>query len=134
MKQETLAIIKPNVVQKNKIGEIISIVERNNFKIKDLKLVKMDEERAKQFYKEHLGKDFLPSLVEFMTSERVIVLRLEKENAINNFRDLIGATNYKEASIGTIRYMYADSLQANAVHGSDSEVSAKREIDFFFNK
>ncbi len=132
--EQTLGIIKPDAVKKNLIGKIISIIEEKGFKIRAMKMLKLREEDAKSFYFVHREKPFYNDLVKFMTSGPVVVLLLEKENAILDWRKTMGATNPAEAEEGTIRKLFAESIQNNAVHGSDSPENALIEINFFFNK
>jgi nucleoside-diphosphate kinase len=130
--QKTLAIIKPDAVRRNIIGEIIRRIEMNNFKINKMKMLQLTEDDAKQFYYVHKDKPFYGELVEFMVSDKVVVMLLESENAITKWRNLMGATDPSEALPGTIRAELAISKQENSVHGSDAEETAKFEIDFFF--
>ena len=130
--ERTLSIIKPDAVAKNVIGEIIARFEKNGLRIVAAKMLCMSEGQAGGFYAEHEGKPFYSSLVSYMTSGPVVVQVLEGDNAIALNRKLMGATNPKEAEPGTIRADYAESLDANAVHGSDSPASAEREIEYFF--
>jgi len=131
--ERTLSIIKPDAVGKNVIGKIISRFEENNLYLVAGKLVHLSDEMASGFYAEHEGKPFFNDLKKFMTSGPVFVQVLEGENAVQKNRDLMGSTNPKEAAPGTIRADFANSIDANAVHGSDSVESAKREIEYFFN-
>jgi nucleoside-diphosphate kinase len=131
--ERTLSIIKPDAVGKNVIGKIISRFEENNLYLVAGKLVHLSDEMASGFYAEHEGKPFFNDLKKFMTSGPVFVQVLEGENAVQKNRDLMGSTNPKEAVPGTIRADFANSIDANAVHGSDSVESAKREIEYFFN-
>ena len=131
--ERTLSIIKPDAVGKNVIGKIISRFEENNLYLVAGKLVHLSDEMASGFYAEHEGKPFFNDLKKFMTSGPVFVQVLEGENAVKKNRDLMGSTNPKEAAPGTIRADFANSIDANAVHGSDSVESAKREIEYFFN-
>ena len=131
--EKTLSIIKPDAVGKNVIGIIISRFEENNLYLVAGKLVHLSDEMASGFYAEHEGKPFFNDLKKFMTSGPVFVQVLEGENAVQKNRDLMGSTNPKEAAPGTIRADFANSIDANAVHGSDSVESAKREIEYFFN-
>ena len=128
----TLSIIKPDAVAKNVIGKIEQRFEDAGLKIVASKMLHLSIEKAQGFYAEHEGKPFFNALVEFMTSGPVIVQVLAGENAIMLNRELMGNTNPKEAEAGTIRADFAESIDANAVHGSDSPVSAKREIEYFF--
>ena len=130
--ERTLSIIKPDAVAKNVIGKIISRFEENNLFLVAGKLVHLSDEMASGFYAEHEGKPFFNDLKKFMTSGPVFVQVLEGENAVQKNRDLMGSTNPKEAAPGTIRADFANSIDANAVHGSDSVESAKREIEYFF--
>ena len=128
----TFSIIKPDAVRKNKIGEIVTRFELAGLKIVAARLEQLSSSKARGFYAEHQGKPFFEKLIAFMTSGPCLLQVLEGENAINLNRDLMGATNPQEAREGTIRRDFAESIDANAVHGSDSAASAKREIAFFF--
>jgi nucleoside-diphosphate kinase len=130
--ERTLSIIKPDAVGKNVIGEIIARFEQADLKIVAAKMLHLSQEKAEGFYAEHKGRPFFPALVEFMTSGPVVVQVLEGENAILKNRELMGATNPQEAEAGTIRSDFAQSIDANAVHGSDSPESAEREVAYFF--
>ncbi|ABE60196.1 MULTISPECIES: nucleoside-diphosphate kinase [Chromohalobacter] len=130
--ERTLSIIKPDAVAKNVIGEIESRFEKAGLKIVAAKMLQLSQAQAEGFYAEHKERPFFGDLVGFMTSGPVIVQVLEGENAIAANRDLMGATNPKEAAAGTIRADFAQSIDANAVHGSDSPESAEREIAYFF--
>ncbi len=130
--QRTLSIIKPDAVAKGKIGAIVSRFEDNGLKVVAMKKIKLDDSLAGGFYAEHKERPFFGDLVSFMTSGPVIVQVLEGEDAIAKNRALMGATNPQEAEAGTIRADFAESIDANAVHGSDSETAATREIDYFF--
>ncbi len=130
--ERTLSIIKPDAVAKNVIGEIIARFEKAGLKIVGAKLLQLSEEKAGGFYAEHKERPFFADLVGFMTSGPVVVQVLEGENAIAMNRDLMGATNPAEADAGTIRADFAETIDANAVHGSDSAASAEREIAYFF--
>jgi len=132
--QRTLSIIKPDAVKKNVIGEIISRFESNGLKLVAAKLIHLNDELASGFYAEHEGRPFFEDLKKFMTSGPVFVQVLEGENAISLNRELMGNTDPKEAAPGTIRADYANSIDANAVHGSDSPESAAREINYFFSE
>ncbi len=132
--QRTLSIIKPDAVAKNVIGKIVDRFETNGLKIAAMKKIKLSEEVAAGFYAEHKERGFFKDLVSFMTSGPVVVMVLEGENAIAKNRELMGATNPKEAAAGTIRADFAESIDANAVHGSDSDASAAREIAYFFSQ
>ena len=130
--ERTLSIVKPDAVAKNVIGEIVTRFEKAGLQGVAAKMIKRDDEKAGGFYAEHKERPFFKDLVSFMTSGPVVVQVLEGENAIAANRDLMGATNPKEAAAGTIRADFAESIDANAVHGSDSAASAEREIAYFF--
>lgn len=130
--QQTLSIIKPDAVKKNLIGAIESRFEQAGLKIVALKMVHLTREQAEGFYAEHKGKPFFDGLVDFMTSGPVCVQVLSGEDAIARNRELMGATNPKDAAPGTIRADYAESVGVNTAHGSDSPESAEREIAYFF--
>ncbi|MDX1694288.1 MAG: nucleoside-diphosphate kinase [Ketobacteraceae bacterium] len=131
--ERTLSIIKPDAVAKNVIGEIYTRFEKAGLKIVAAKMMQLDEDKAGGFYAEHKERPFFKDLVAFMTSGPIIVQVLEGENAIALNRELMGATNPKEAAAGTIRADFASSIDANAVHGSDSPASAEREVGYFFS-
>ena len=131
--QRTLSIIKPDAVAKNIIGEIISRFEKNDLKIIAAKLITLSDSDAGGFYAEHEGKPFYNDLIAFMTSGPVFIQVLEGEDAIAKNRELMGNTDPSKADVGTIRADFAQTIDANAVHGSDSEKSAIREIAFFFS-
>jgi nucleoside-diphosphate kinase len=126
-------MIKPDAVQDGHIGAILAKINEGGFKIKAMKMTKLSTETAGQFYEVHKERPFYGELVEFMSSGHIIAAILEKDNAVADFRKLIGATNPEEAEEGTIRKMFARSLGENAVHGSDSDENAKIEGDFFFS-
>ena len=130
--ERTFSIIKPDAVAKNVIGEIVSRFERAGLRVVASRMEHLTVEMAKSFYAEHEGKPFFADLVNYMSAGPIIVQVLEGENAIAQNRELMGATNPKEAAAGTIRADFAESIDANAVHGSDSPESAAREIDYFF--
>lgn len=132
MVERTLSIIKPDAVRRHLIGAILARFEQNGFKIVATKMVHLTREQAEGFYAEHQGKAFFDSLVDYMMSSPVVVSVLEKENAVKNYRTLIGATNPENAEEGTIRKDFALSQRENSVHGSDSIESANREIAYFF--
>ena len=132
--ERTLSIIKPDAVSKNVVGDIISRFENAGLKVIAMRMERLSRETAKGFYAEHDGKPFFKDLVSFMTSGPVVLQVLEGENAIARNRALMGSTNPQEAEPGTIRADFAKSIDANAVHGSDSEASAVREIEFFFSE
>jgi nucleoside-diphosphate kinase len=131
--ERTLSIIKPDAVAKNVIGEIYSRFEKAGLKIVAAKMLQPNDETAGGFSAEHQGRPFYPDLIEFMTSGPVVVQVLEGEGAVALNRELMGATNPAEAAEGTIRSDFANSIDANAVHGSDSTTSAEREVAYFFN-
>ena len=131
--ERTLSIIKPDAVAKNVIGEIISRFEKNDLKIIAAKLITLSDSDAGGFYAEHEGKPFYNDLIAFMTSGPVFIQVLEGEDAIAKNRELMGNTDPSKADVGTIRADFAQTIDANAVHGSDSEKSAIREIAFFFS-
>ncbi|WP_281951357.1 nucleoside-diphosphate kinase [Nitrosophilus kaiyonis] len=130
--QRTLSIIKPDAVEKNVIGKIIDRFESNGLRIAAMKKIKLTKDDAAKFYEVHKERPFFNDLVEYMTSGPVVVMVLEGENAVAKNRELMGATNPKEAAPGTIRADFAESIEANAVHGSDSLENAQKEIRFFF--
>lgn len=130
--ERTLSIIKPDAVGKNHIGEIVARFEAAGLCVVAAKMLRLSDALAGGFYAEHRERPFFPDLIEFMTSGPVVVQVLEGENAIAVNRDLMGATNPKEAAAGTIRADFATSIDANAAHGSDSPASAEREIGYFF--
>jgi nucleoside-diphosphate kinase len=129
----TLTMIKPLAVKEHHIGEIIAHIEKAGFTIRALKMIQLPAEKAASFYSEHKDKSFFESLVQFMSSGPVVAAILEKENAVEDFRALIGATDPLEAAEGTIRKLYAKDKSHNAIHGSDSDESALRESRFFFS-
>lgn len=130
--ERTLSIIKPDAVKKACIGEILSRFEKNGLRIVAAKMVQLSQAQAEQFYAVHSQRPFYKDLVQFMTSGPVMVQVLEGEDAISKNREIMGATNPQEAVAGTIRADFADSIDANAVHGSDAPDTAREEIDFFF--
>lgn len=131
--ERTLSILKPDAVKKNAIGAIIDRFERSELSIKALKMMQLTSQQAQAFYAVHAQRPFYQDLVDFMISGLVVVMVLEGDNAVDQCRQLMGATNPAEAAYGTIRADFADSIEANAVHGSDSLENAKIEIDFFFD-
>lgn len=132
--ERTLSIIKPDAVDNQNVGAIISRFEEAGFKILAQKMVRLDAKTTSRFYAEHLERPFFNDLIHYMTSGPIIVMVLEADNAIAKNRQLMGATDPAKASPGTIRADYAESIQANAVHGSDSLHSADREIKYFFSE
>ena len=134
MKERTLAILKPDCVKQKSTGKVLDRILEAEFKILGMKMVKMDAKLAGEFYKVHSQRPFYRDLVEFMSSGSCIPMVLEKENAIEDFRRLIGATDPAEAEPGTIRQEFAENKQNNIVHGSDSPETAITEIAFFFSE
>ena len=130
--ENTLSIIKPDGVKKNIIGKILNRFEDAGFEIINIKLKNLTSEEAGKFYEMHQDKPFYPELIKFMTSGPCIPFVIRGKNAIKSVREIMGATNPKEANAGTIRFDFADSIDSNIIHGSDSVESAKREISFFF--
>ena len=134
MRERTLAILKPDCVRKNLTGEVLVRIEKAGFKILGMKKIKLTKETASAFYGVHKGKPFYDGLVEFMSSGACVPIALEKENAIADFRTLIGATDPAQADPGTIRKLYAANKGENIVHGSDSAENGKIEIAFLFSE
>lgn len=134
MIQRTLAIIKPDSVEKKVIGDIISLIEKAGFKILGLKFIKLTEKQAQTFYEIHKERPFFNDLVKYMTSGPILPIALEKENAIDDFRKLIGATDPAKAEQGTIRKLFGTNIERNAIHGSDSPENGLREAAFFFSE
>jgi nucleoside-diphosphate kinase len=130
----TFSIIKPNAVRTGKTGPILAMINEGGFEITAMRMVRLTLPQAESFYAVHKGKPFYDGLVEFMTSGPVVVMILRHENAVNEFRKLIGATDPNKAEPGTIRKTFAVSVQMNAVHGSDSDENAIREANFFFSE
>jgi nucleoside-diphosphate kinase len=130
----TFSIIKPNAVRTGKTGPILAMINEGGFEISAMRMVRLTLPQAESFYAVHKGKPFYEGLVEFMTSGPVVVMILKHENAVNEFRKLIGATDPNKAEPGTIRKTFAVSVQMNAVHGSDSDENAIREANFFFSE
>ena len=129
----TLSIIKPDAVARGLIGEIVTRIEASGFKIIAMKMLHMTKAQAKGFYAVHLGKAFFESLTDFMSSGPAVMMVLEGQDVIARYRDLMGATNYKEAKEGTIRREFATDIEKNVVHGSDAPETAAFEISYFFN-
>ncbi|MBI3535357.1 MAG: nucleoside-diphosphate kinase [Deltaproteobacteria bacterium] len=132
--ERTLAIIKPNGVEKNVVGEIISRIESKGLRIVGARFVQLSREKAEGFYIEHKDKTFFQGLVHFMTGYPIFLLCLEGENAVFLWREIMGPTDPSKAAPGTIRKDFGDNIEANAVHGSDSLKSAEREVAYFFDK
>ncbi|MBC8299951.1 MAG: nucleoside-diphosphate kinase [Pelagibacterales bacterium] len=131
--EQTLSMIKPDAVERNIIGAIINFLEENNLKVLDIKVLQLTDKQAKKFYDIHKGKPFFESLIKNITSNKVVAMVLEGDNAVDKYRELMGATDPKDACNGTIRKMFAIDGQKNSVHGSDSLENAAKEIKFFFN-
>ena len=131
---KTFTMIKPDAVQDNHIGAIIQMIEEGGFRVVALKKTRLTSEKAGKFYEIHKERPFYNDLVRYMSSGPIVAMILEKENAVADFRKLIGATNPAQAEDGTIRKKYAKSVEANAVHGSDSDENAQIEGDFFFGE
>lgn len=134
MQEQTLSIIKPDVLQRNLIGEIVGHIESANLEIKAMKMLHMSKEQAQGFYAVHSDKPFFDSLTDYMCSGPIVVMVLQGEDAIRKYRDLMGATKPEEAEKGTIREKYAKDVEKNSVHGSDSPETAATEISYFFNQ
>ena len=128
----TFTMIKPDAVQENHVGGILHMMEEGGFRVVELQKINLTAERAGQFYAVHAERPFYNDLVKYMSSGPIVAAVLEKDNAVADFRTLIGATNPAQAAEGTIRKKYATSIEANAVHGSDSDENAQIEADFFF--
>lgn len=130
--ERTFAIIKPNAVQAGRVGQILSEIERAALTLRGMRLARLTPEICKEFYAEHVGKAFYPTLESFMVEGPVVLLCLEGENAIVRWRDIMGATDPGKAAEGTLRARFGESITRNATHGSDSPASAQRELGFFF--
>lgn len=133
MTQRTLSIIKPDAVSRNVAGEILAMIQGAGLTVKAMKMIQLTKPQAEAFYAVHKERPFYNDLCEFMISGPVVVSVLEGENAIQAYRDLMGATNPANAAEGTIRKKFAQNVEANSVHGSDAEETAAQEIPFFFN-
>ncbi|MCW8849159.1 MAG: nucleoside-diphosphate kinase [Melioribacteraceae bacterium] len=133
MGNRTLAILKPDCVEKNLIGQVIQKINEAGFKVLAMKMTRLTSDSAGGFYEIHKERPFFNDLLAYMTSGPCVPIALEKENAVADFRKLIGATNPENAEAGTIRKLYAESIEKNIVHGSDSDENAKIEIGFFFD-
>lgn len=134
MKERTLSIIKPDAVARNLVGEILAMIEKSGLRIVGMKRIRMTKQDAEGFYAVHKDRPFFGELTSYMASGPVVVSALEGENAIAAYRALMGATNPADAAPGTIRKLYAKSIDANSVHGSDAPESARKEIGFFFSR
>jgi nucleoside-diphosphate kinase len=132
--EHTLAIIKPDAVARGLIGQVIARIQENRFKIKAMKMVHLTKAQAEGFYAVHREKPFYASLTDFMSSGACVVMILAAEDAIARWRDLMGATNYKEAAEGTLRREFATDIEKNVVHGSDAPETAAFETGYFFNR
>src|ERR1035437_8388693 len=130
----TFTRIKPCAVKNNFVGPILKMINENSFRIKAMKMTQLTRERAEAFYAIHAGKPFFEGLVEFMSSGPIVAVILQKDNAIADFRELIGNTNPEKAADGTVRKLYAEAMTANAIHGSDSDENALLEGSFFFSE
>jgi nucleoside-diphosphate kinase len=131
--ERTLAIIKPDAVAGGHIGEILTMIEQNGFRIIGVKMQRLSRPEAEAFYEVHKQRPFFPGLVTFMTEGPVVLLALEGENAVAKWRDVMGATNPANAAQGTIRKRFAENIERNSVHGSDSTETAAQELPFFFS-
>lgn len=132
MKERTLLIIKPDSIEKRVTGNILSRVEKEGFEITAMKMLHLTRSQAGDFYAVHKDKPFYGPLLDFMTSGRVVVARIERDNAVEKWREVIGSTDPKKAAPGTLRALYGESIERNAVHGSDSVENGRIETDFFF--
>ena len=133
MRERTLSIIKPDGVSRNLVGTVVKRLEEDGLKIVAMKMIRMSKSDAKGFYKVHEGKPFYESVTDFMSSGPCVVMALEGEDAIERYRKIMGATNFKDAEEGTIRREFATDIEKNVVHGSDSQESARFEIGYFFS-
>jgi nucleoside-diphosphate kinase len=131
--QKTFSIIKPDAVASGKAGKILALLEENGFRIVALRMVKLSQSQAEGFYEVHRERPFYGGLVKFMTEGPVIVMALEREDAVKKLRDVMGATNPANAAEGTVRKLYAESIERNAMHGSDAPETAAQELQYFFN-
>jgi nucleoside-diphosphate kinase len=131
--EQTLAIIKPDAVSRGLIGKILSRIEEQGFRVRALRMVQLSKQTAEAFYQVHAERPFYESLTTYMSSEPVVPMLLERENAIQSLRELMGATNPQQAAPGTIRRDYGENIERNAIHGSDASATAAIEIAFFFS-
>src|ERR1700690_245156 len=131
--QKTFSIIKPDAVAGGKAGKILALLEENGFRIVALRMAKLSQSQAEGFYAVHKERPFYGSLVKFMTEGPVIVMALEREDAVKKLREVMGATNPANAAEGTIRKLFAESIERNAIHGSDAPEPAAQELQYFFN-
>ena len=134
MIEQTLAIIKPDAVSRGLIGKILARVEEQGFRVRALRMVQLSKQTAQVFYQVHAGRPFYESLTTYMSSGPVVPILLERENAVQSLRDLMGATNPQQAAPGTIRRDYGENIERNAIHGSDAVATASVEIAFFFSQ
>jgi nucleoside-diphosphate kinase len=132
--EHTLAIIKPDAVSRGLVGKILAHVEAQGFRVRALKLVQLSKQAAQEFYRVHAERPFYESLTTYMSSGPVVPMLLERDNAIQSLRDLMGATDPQQAATGTIRRDYGENIERNAIHGSDAAATAAVEIPFFFNQ
>jgi len=130
--QRTFSIVKPDAVAKNATGDIIAMIQEKGFRILGIRMLRITKGQAEGFYAVHASKPFFDSLTDFMSSGPMVVMALEKENAIADLRELMGATNPANAQPGTIRKKWAESIERNAIHGSDAEDTARFELGYFF--
>jgi nucleoside-diphosphate kinase len=133
MIQRTFSIIKPDAVAAGHAGEILAVIEKAGFRILALRMTRLSQKQAEGFYAVHREKGFFPSLVKFMTEGPIIVMALEREDAIAKLREVMGATNPANAAAGTIRKLFAESIERNCIHGSDAPETAEGELRYFFN-
>ena len=134
MIEHTLAIIKPDAVSRGLVGKILARVEEQGFRVRALKLVRLSKQAAQEFYRVHAERPFYESLTTYMSSGPVVPMLLERDDAIQSLRDLMGATDPQKAATGTIRRDYGEDIERNAIHGSDAPATAAVEIRFFFNQ
>jgi nucleoside-diphosphate kinase len=132
--EHTLAIIKPDAVSRGLVGKILARVEEQGFRVRALKLVQLSKQTAQEFYRVHAERPFYESLTTYMSSGPVVPMLLERDDAIQSLRDLMGATDPQKAATGTIRRDYGENIERNAIHGSDAAATAAVEIPFFFNQ
>jgi nucleoside-diphosphate kinase len=130
--ERTLAIIKPDAVAKHAVGDIVGMIEARGFRILGMKMLEISKAQAEGFYAVHADKPFFDSLTNFMSNGRIVVMALEKENAIADWRELMGPTNPAQATEGTVRKKWGSSIERNAVHGSDADDTARFELSYFF--
>ena len=133
MIEQTLAIIKPDAVSRGLIGKVLARIEEQGFRVRALRMVQLSKQTAEAFYQVHAERPFYESLTTYMSSGPVVPMLLERENGIQSLRDLMGATNPQQAAPGTIRRDYGESIERNAIHGSDAAATASVEIAFFFS-